>query len=216
MGDVLIVMLPALILATVLWAAVTALKPRNHGISEAERYQQELALKSQAHYAAQVRAAEASRARIEATTRPSQNSQQQSQQADHARSALLGRDGSGHQDALSAIGHLNPTAPPAAPVTGPRRPQDEGRPAAAAIDPLGPEDRKELRRSALAHGLPAHSRTDPGARGRRRAAGGTGVEPPRRTHQAGTQRRSRTPTPRSWPGRRPPGSPRSSTGSSTR
>ena len=91
MGDVLIVMLPALILAAVLWAAVTALKPRNFGISEAERYQQELALKSQAHYAAQVQAAEASRARIEATTRPSQNSQQQSQQADHARSALLGR-----------------------------------------------------------------------------------------------------------------------------
>jgi len=108
MGDVLIVMLPALILTAVLWAVVTALKPRNHGISEAERYQQELALKSQAHYVAQVRAAEASRARIEATTRPSQNSQQQAQQADHARSALLGRDGSGHQDGLSAIGHLNP------------------------------------------------------------------------------------------------------------
>lgn len=108
MGDVLIVMLPAIILATVLWAAVTALKPRNTGISEAERYQQELAVKSLAHYAAQVQAAEASRARIEATTRPSQNSQQQSQQADHARAALLGRGGSGHGDALFAIGHLSP------------------------------------------------------------------------------------------------------------
>ena len=109
MGDVLIVMLPALILTAVLWAAVTALKPRNHGISEAERYQQELAVKSQAHYAAQVQAAEASRARIEATTRPSQNSQQQSQQADHARSALLGRGArAGHEDALFAIGHLSP------------------------------------------------------------------------------------------------------------
>lgn len=108
-------MLPALILTAVLWAATTALKPRNFGISEAERYQRELAVKSQAHYAAQVQAAEAARARIEATTRPSQNSQQQSQQADHARSALLTRGGSapagarrGHEDALLAVGHLSP------------------------------------------------------------------------------------------------------------
>ena len=112
MGDVLIVMLPALILAAVLWAAATALKPRNLGISEAERYQQELAVKSQAHYAAQVQAAEAARARIEATTRPSQNSQQQSQQADHARSALLARSprdtARATEDALPAFGHLSP------------------------------------------------------------------------------------------------------------
>ena len=99
----------------VLWAVVTALKPRNFGISDAERYQQELAVKSLAHYAAQVQAAEAARARVEATTRPSQNSQQQSQQADHARSALLARIGSaptgtrhGHEDALLAVGHLSP------------------------------------------------------------------------------------------------------------
>ena len=57
MGDVLIVMLPALILVAVLWAVSTALKPRNTGISDAERYQQDLAVKSQAHYAAQVQAA---------------------------------------------------------------------------------------------------------------------------------------------------------------
>ena len=115
MGDVLLVMLPALILAAVLWAVATALKPRNSGISEAERYQQELAVKSQAHYAAQVQAAVAARAKVEAATRPSQNSQQQSQQADHARSALLARAAlrpraapPGHEDALLAVGHLNP------------------------------------------------------------------------------------------------------------
>jgi hypothetical protein len=106
-------MLPALILTAVLWAVATALKPRNFGISEAERYQRELAVKSHAHYAAQVQAAEAARARVEATTRPSQNSQQQSQQADHARSAMLARIGSTptgtrHEDALLAVGHLSP------------------------------------------------------------------------------------------------------------
>ncbi len=115
MGDVLLVMLPALILAAVLWAVTTALKPRNFGISDAERYQRELAVKSLAHYAAQVQAAESARARVEATTRPSQNSQQQSQQADNARSALLARIGSapagtrhGREDALLAVGHLSP------------------------------------------------------------------------------------------------------------
>ncbi len=113
MGDVLLVMLPALILTAVLWAVATALKPRNFGISEAERYQQELAVKSQAHYAAQVQAAVAARARVEAATRPSQNSQQQSQQEDHARSAQLARSastsaGSRHGDALPGVGHLSP------------------------------------------------------------------------------------------------------------
>lgn len=115
MGDVLLVMLPALILAAVLWAVTTALKPRNFGISDAERYQRELAVKSLAHYSAQVQAAEAARARVEATTRPSQNTQQQSQQADNARSALLARIGSaptrtrrGREDALLAVGHLSP------------------------------------------------------------------------------------------------------------
>lgn len=115
MGDVLLVMLPALILTAVLWAVTTALKPRNFGISDAERYQRELAVKSLAHYSAQVQAAEAARARVEATTRPSQNTQQQSQQADNARSALLARIGSaptrprhGREDALLAVGHLSP------------------------------------------------------------------------------------------------------------
>ena len=116
MGDVLLVMLPALILAAVLWAATTALKPRNSGISDAERYQQELAVKSQAHYAAQVQSAVAARAQIVASIRPSQNSQQQSQQEDHARAAaLLVRNASApgagrtvHSDDLLATGHLSP------------------------------------------------------------------------------------------------------------
>ena len=63
MGDVLLVILPALILAAVLWAFATALKPRDFGMSDAERYQHELAVRSQAHYAAQVQAATAARAR---------------------------------------------------------------------------------------------------------------------------------------------------------
>ncbi|GAP55290.1 hypothetical protein AHiyo6_18550, partial [Arthrobacter sp. Hiyo6] len=54
MGDVLIVIMPALILAAVIWAISTALKPRSSGISDAERYQLELAARSHAHYVAQV------------------------------------------------------------------------------------------------------------------------------------------------------------------
>lgn len=95
MGDVVLVFLPALILAAVLWAFATALKPRDFGMSDAERYQLELAARSQAHYVAQVRAATAARARVDAATRPSQNEQQQSQQAEHARAALLARPGAG-------------------------------------------------------------------------------------------------------------------------
>ena len=114
MGDVLLVMLPALILAAVLWAFATALKPRNFGMSDAERYQQELAVRSQAHYAAQVQAATAARARVEAATRPSQNEQQQSQQADHARQRcaprrVRARRGQpGYQGPVLPGGQLNP------------------------------------------------------------------------------------------------------------
>ena len=90
MGDVLIVILPALILAGILWAVAAALKPRNLGISDAERYQLELAMRSRAHYEAQVKAALAARARVDASTRPSQNEQQHSQQQEHARAALGG------------------------------------------------------------------------------------------------------------------------------
>lgn len=115
MGDVLLVILPALILAAVLWAFATALRPRNSGMSDAERYQQELAVRSQAHYAAQVQAATAARARVDAVTRPSQNEQQQSQQADHARRALHAQLGSapaaghpGYQGHVLPGGQLNP------------------------------------------------------------------------------------------------------------
>lgn len=93
MGDVVIAVLPAAILAGVLWAVATALKPRHFGVSEAERYQSELAARSRAHYEAQVRDAIAARARVEAATRPSQNEQQYSQQAEHARAALTTQAG---------------------------------------------------------------------------------------------------------------------------
>jgi ribosomal protein L7/L12 len=109
MGEVLLVILPALILAAVLWAFATALKPRNFGISDAERYQLELAARSQAHYAAQVKAATAARARVDAVTRPSQNEQQQVQQADHARAALRAQTSSGA--AVGQHGYLGPVLP---------------------------------------------------------------------------------------------------------
>lgn len=115
MGDVLLVILPALILAAVLWAITAALRPRDFGMSDAERYQLELAARSQAHYAAQVQAATAARARIEAHTRPSQNEQQQTQQADHARANLRAQRGSapapgqaGYQGPVLPGGQLNP------------------------------------------------------------------------------------------------------------
>jgi murein L,D-transpeptidase YcbB/YkuD len=79
MGDVLTVLVPALILAAALWAFATALKPRDGGMSDADRYQLDLARRSQAHYAAQVQAAMAARARMEAAALPSQNRQQQIQ-----------------------------------------------------------------------------------------------------------------------------------------
>jgi hypothetical protein len=115
MGDVLIVILPVLVLLAALWAVSTALKPRNTGMSDADRYQLDLAARSQAHYAAQVQAATAARARIDATTRPSQNEQQQTQQQDHARAALVAQAGSssgaGHhayQGAVLPGGQVNP------------------------------------------------------------------------------------------------------------
>jgi ribosomal protein L7/L12 len=94
MGEVLLVILPALILVAVLWAFTTALKPRDFGISDAERYQLELAARSRAHYAAQVEAATAARARVDAATRPSQNEQQQFQHS--------------HEAAVLPAGQLNP------------------------------------------------------------------------------------------------------------
>ena len=88
MGDVLTVLVPALVLAAALWAFATALKPRDGGMSDADRYQLDLARRSQAHYAAQVQAAMAARARMEAAALPSQNRQQQIQQQHQHPAAL--------------------------------------------------------------------------------------------------------------------------------
>ncbi|RAM38151.1 hypothetical protein [Arthrobacter globiformis] len=90
MGDVLTVLIPALILAAALWALATALKPRDGGMSDADRYQLDLARRSQAHYAAQVQAAMAARARLEAAALPSQNRQQQIQQHDQRQTLATG------------------------------------------------------------------------------------------------------------------------------
>lgn len=111
MGEILMVLLPAMVLVAVLWALSTALRPRDSGMSDAERYQQDLAMRSAEHYAAQVRAATAARARVEAITRPSQNEQQQSQQEDHARAAIRAQSGAGAgQYGYTALpgGQLNP------------------------------------------------------------------------------------------------------------
>ncbi|HAG61110.1 MAG TPA: hypothetical protein DIT15_10135 [Arthrobacter bacterium] len=95
MGDILMVFLPAGVLAAIIWALATTLRPRDSGTSDAEKYQQDLARRSAEHYAEQVRVATAVRARLEANTRPSQNEQQQSQQEDHARAAQHGQPGAG-------------------------------------------------------------------------------------------------------------------------
>lgn len=96
MGDIVLALLPAIVLVAVIWAVSTALRPRDSGTSDAEKYQQDLARRSAEHYAEQVRVATALRARLEANTRPSQNAQQQSQQEDHARAARRAQD-PGHQ-----------------------------------------------------------------------------------------------------------------------
>jgi ribosomal protein L7/L12 len=111
MGEILMVLLPAVILVAVLWGLATALRPRDSGISDAERYQQDLAMRSAEHYASQVRAATEARARVNANTRPSQNEQQQSQQEGHARAALNAQAASGPgQHGYLALpgGQLNP------------------------------------------------------------------------------------------------------------
>jgi ribosomal protein L7/L12 len=111
MGDILMVLLPAGILVAVLWTLATALRPRDSGTSDAEKYQQDLARRSAEHYAEQVRVATAVRARLEANTRPSQNEQQQSQQEAHARAAQHGQAGPHNgTHGFSALpgGQLNP------------------------------------------------------------------------------------------------------------
>lgn len=76
MGELLLVLLPAIVLVALLWGLATALSPRDAGISDAEKYQRDLAERSARHYAAQAEAASAARARIEARTRPGHTAQQ--------------------------------------------------------------------------------------------------------------------------------------------
>jgi ribosomal protein L7/L12 len=113
-GDVLTIALPLLVLVGLLWALNAAFKPRDTGVSDAEKYQRELAARSAAHQASQVQAALALRARIEATTKPSQNEAQHSQQTENrtaiqaqaARTQAAGQ--AGHQPAVLPNGQLNP------------------------------------------------------------------------------------------------------------
>ena len=114
-GDVLTIALPLLVLLGLLWALTAAFKPRDTGISDAERYQRELAARSAAHQASQVQAALALRARIEATTKPSQNEAQHSQQTEQNRTAVQAQAArsqaagqAGHQPAVLPNGQLNP------------------------------------------------------------------------------------------------------------
>ncbi|WP_426301015.1 hypothetical protein [Arthrobacter sp. R-11] len=104
LGDALIVAMPAAILVTVIWAVNHALKPRDFGISDAERYQRELAERSAAHQAEQARAALAARARINASTLPSQNEQQARQQSESHQPLqdAAARPPAGHQAAAGA------------------------------------------------------------------------------------------------------------------
>jgi hypothetical protein len=75
MGELLLVLLPAIVLVALIWGLFTALSPRDSGMSEAEKYQRDLAERSAQHYAAQVQAATAARAQLDRITRPSQNAQ---------------------------------------------------------------------------------------------------------------------------------------------
>lgn len=70
-GEVLVAILPLLILLAVLWGFSRALRPRDHGLSDADRYQRELAARSAAHQAAQAQVALAARARIDPRSQPS-------------------------------------------------------------------------------------------------------------------------------------------------
>jgi ribosomal protein L7/L12 len=104
MGELLLVLLPAIVLVALIWGLSTALSPRDAGMSEAEKYQRDLAERSARHYAAQVEAATAARARLEAKTRPSQNAQQHTQQQDHARMEMRSQAaaGSGYNGVMPA------------------------------------------------------------------------------------------------------------------
>ncbi len=105
LGDLLLIALPLIVLLALLWALSAALKPRDTGISEAERYQRELAARSAAHQASQVQAALAARAKIEASTQPSQN-RAQTQQSGAGQQAA--NQGAQKHPAVLPNGQLNP------------------------------------------------------------------------------------------------------------
>ena len=114
-GDVLTIALPLLVLVGLLWGLTAAFKPRDTGVSDAERYQRELAARSAAHQASQVQEALALRARIEATTKPSQNEASHREQAENARTAIQAQaarshaaNQTSHQPAVLPNGQLNP------------------------------------------------------------------------------------------------------------
>ncbi len=114
-GDVVMLALPLVVLVGLLWALTSAFKPRDTGLSDAERYQRELAARSAANQASQVQAALALRARIEATTQPSQNAAQQTQQSDQNRIAIQAQaartQSTGQSSSHPAVmpnGELNP------------------------------------------------------------------------------------------------------------
>ncbi|MEQ4564730.1 hypothetical protein [Paenarthrobacter sp. CAP02] len=113
-GDVLTIVLPLLIPVGLLWALTAAFKPRDTGVSDAERYQRELAARSAAHQAAQAQAALALRARIEASTKPSQNAASHNGQAQQ-RAPIQAQTGPSQpagrpnqQPAVLPNGELNP------------------------------------------------------------------------------------------------------------
>lgn len=85
MGELLLVLLPAIVLVALIWGVMTALSPRDTGMSDAEKYQRDLAERSAQHYAAQVQAATAARARLQRNAGPSQNAQAASSDLAHAR-----------------------------------------------------------------------------------------------------------------------------------
>ncbi|MFF1829854.1 hypothetical protein [Paenarthrobacter sp. NPDC058040] len=105
LGDLLLTALPLVVLIGLLWALSAALRPRDTGVSDAERYQRELAARSAAHQASQVKAALAARARIEASTQPSQNRAQTTQHGAGTQSTGSTVRG---QAAVLPNGQLNP------------------------------------------------------------------------------------------------------------
>ncbi|WP_120521817.1 hypothetical protein [Arthrobacter celericrescens] len=116
LGDALIVAVPVVILLMVLWGVNQAFKPRDFGISDAERYQRELARRSAAHQAEQVQAALAARARATASTTSAASTLPRQNQPNHPErrapqgpvAPKTGAPASGRLQAVLPDGQLNP------------------------------------------------------------------------------------------------------------